>query len=299
MFIRRLSEGALVIGAPAKINLFLEVLNKRSDGYHDINSAFQAVSLFDTIRMERTDGQDVIIELTDSGGVPTDGRNLIARAFNAMKEQFGLSGGLRVALSKKIPVEAGLGGGSSDCAATIMGVNVLFKLGLTKEEMTAIGAKLGSDVPFFFTQGQALVTGRGDVLEPVELPTDYWLVLVTPDFGISTAESYARLKIDLTNHKNPFKLRRCVRVEELIESIVLSGNDFSGAHALSYPVLGGIEVELRKHGAVLARLTGSGPTVFGIFMRAPDIEENGFFERGDWQVNTVRPITLPIIDDLQ
>ena len=299
MFIKKLTKGALVIGAPAKINLYLEVLNKRPDGYHNINSVFQAVSLFDTLRCERTGEPGVTLTLGNSNGLPVDDRNLAVKAFQLMQELYAFDGGMRIALEKRIPIAAGLAGGSSDAAAVIIAVNSLFDLGLSAAEMAEVGAKMGSDIPFFFTRGQAVVSGRGEVVDEIELPTDYWLVLVTPDFGISTAESYAKLRMTLTNSKNPFKLSRCVRVEELIESIKLSGNDFSKVHALSYPVLDAIESELIKHGAVMARLSGSGPTVFGIFARAPEVEENDAFQRGDWQVHTVRPITLPIISDLQ
>jgi len=299
VFIKKLTEGALVIGAPAKINLYLEVLKKRSDGYHDINSAFQAVSLFDTLRCERAQDPDVVLTLEDSNGLPTDERNLAVKAFHLMRDSFGFEGGMRITLSKRIPIAAGLAGGSSDAAAVMIATNILYDLELPGSKLAQVGAKIGSDIPFFFTRGQAIVGGRGELLDEVDLPTDYWLVLVTPDFGISTAESYARLRMILTNSKNPFKLSRCVRVEELIESIKLSGNDFSKVHALSHPVLETIENELIKHGAVMARLSGSGPTVFGIFLRAPEVEENEEFQRGDWQVHTVRPITLPITSDLQ
>lgn len=299
MFIKRLSRESLIIGAPAKINLFLKVLRRRSDGFHDISSVFQAVSLFDRLRFERVDGPGVTITLEAQVDIPTDERNLISRAFHLMQRRYDLSDGLAVHLDKSIPVAAGLAGGSSDAAATIMAVDILWGPGRSGEELARLGAEIGSDVPFFFTRGQAMVSGRGERVEEIELPTDYWLVLVTPDFGISTAASYAGLKLNLTNSKNPISLCRCRTAQMLVESLRSTGNDFREAHYATYPILRRIEDELLQSGAVLARMTGSGPTVFGMFLEAPDIEHGNLFNRGDWQINTVRPITLPKNRDLE
>jgi 4-diphosphocytidyl-2-C-methyl-D-erythritol kinase len=293
MFIEKSSNGSLEVMAPAKINLFLEVHSRRADGYHDINSAFQAVSLFDRLEFERTDTPEVSIELRGKGPVPTDETNLIAKAYRSLCEEFEVSGGLKVRLEKNIPVAAGLAGGSSDAAATILAANILYTLSLTRREMTELSARIGSDVPFFFTCGQALVSGRGEIVEETSFPTDYWLVLVTPAFGISTAESYAALKRGLTTSRNRFSLMCCPTAQKLIETIAPSGNDFEEVHFLSYPDLERIRDGLLRTGAQLARLTGSGPTVFGVFREAPDVDYREFFRRDDWQVHTVQPITLP------
>ena len=149
-------------------------------------------------------------------------------------------------------------------------------------------------IPFFFSRGQAIVSGRGENIEEIDIPTDYWLVLVTPDIAISTAESYAALKIGLTKNENPFKLSCYKTVEEFVESLKLSKNNFEEAHLLSYPILDRIKEELLNKKALLSRMSGSGSTIFGIFKEVAGLINNQFFNQGDWQVNVVRPITLPL-----
>ncbi|MBU0984586.1 MAG: 4-(cytidine 5'-diphospho)-2-C-methyl-D-erythritol kinase, partial [candidate division Zixibacteria bacterium] len=212
---KRISTGSVVIGAPAKVNLFLEVLSRREDGYHDINSLFQAVSLFDRLRIRRLPAESgVRLSLDGPDSVPTDERNLVCRAYNLMRDRFDLQDGLEVDLEKNIPVAAGLAGGSADAAATILACSVLFDLQLEYTDMALLGQEIGSDVPFFFSRGQALVTGRGEQITATNFPTDYWLVLVTPNLHISTAESYARLRTGLTKSRVPFTLEGCRTSEE-------------------------------------------------------------------------------------
>jgi 4-diphosphocytidyl-2-C-methyl-D-erythritol kinase len=208
-----------------------------------------------------------------------------------MAEEYGIDGGLDVVLEKNIPVAAGLGGGSADAAATILACNRLYGLGLTKEKLMELSARIGSDLPFFFTRGQALVSGRGEVIKEVELPTDYWIVLVNPGWEISTAQAYSDLKRGLTRSRNPFNLAACPRAEELVRLIDLSGNDFEKVHLKSYPELDRIREGLLRSGASLARMTGSGPTFFGIFNKAPNIREGAPLRQGSWQLFTVLPVT--------
>ncbi|UCG62989.1 MAG: 4-(cytidine 5'-diphospho)-2-C-methyl-D-erythritol kinase [Candidatus Zixiibacteriota bacterium] len=293
MIVSQLSDTGVTIDAPAKINLFLEVLNKRPDGYHDINSVFQAVSLYDRLEFTVTEETSISIDLVERNTVSAGKDNLIALAYQLMKERYGLRRGLKVRLEKRIPVAAGLGGGSSDGAATIAACNMLFKTGLEKGEMMALSAHIGSDMPFFFSSGQAHVSGRGEELREVELPTDYAVVLVNPSFGLSTSAGYASLKRDLTMSKNPFNLAACPTAEELIGSLHSCGNDFEEVHVKSHPELGEIRDELSRCGASLARMTGSGPTMFGLFYRAPDNIKEEFVGRGNWQIFTVLPVTLP------
>ncbi|MFZ5980808.1 MAG: 4-(cytidine 5'-diphospho)-2-C-methyl-D-erythritol kinase, partial [Candidatus Zixiibacteriota bacterium] len=166
---------------------------------------------------------------------------------------------------------------------------------LSAKEMAQLGLRLGSDIPFFFSGGQALVTGRGEVVTETELPTDYWLVLITPNIFVSTAESYAALKIGLTRERNPVNLKRCQTVDEFVESLKLSANSFEEVHFLSYPELVGIKNELLKRNALLARMSGSGATMFGIFKEvAEEWTNKRTINQGDWRVNVVRPITLPL-----
>lgn len=293
MILDTFDNHTLRLRTPAKVNLFLEVLEKRPDGFHNINSAFQAVSLYDIIEFSPLDKPGVTINVLNNNELTIGEDNLIARAYNLMKARYGLSGGLSVVLEKNIPVAAGLAGGSSDAAATILAINILFELGLNFPEMATFSSEIGSDLPFFFSSGQAIVTGRGENVEETTLPADYWLVLVTPDFSISTADSYAALKRDLTYSKNPFSLARCQTVDELLQAFNGTGNDFEEVHFRSFPQLERIRDELFKCGALRARMSGSGPTMFGIFGAAPKLEQRDLQNRGDWQLYTVKPIALP------
>lgn len=292
MLVRHRDSNETTIDTPAKVNLFLEVLNKRPDGYHNINSLFQAVSLFDRLHFMLVPETGVSIRLVTDIELSVGADNLIARSYYLMKREFALKRGLSVTLDKKIPISAGLAGGSSDSAATILACNLLFNLKLSNSQMAELARKLGSDVPFFFSSGQALVSGCGEVVKDTSFPTDYQMVLVTPHITISSAASYAALKRGLTRSKTPFKLKVCKTVEDLFRSLRLSGNDFEEACFHSFPELGRIKDGLLKHGALIARMTGSGPTIFGIFEQAPRTEVDKMLNRRNWHVHTVTPISL-------
>lgn len=294
MHVKKISSRQVVVGAPAKVNLFLEVLNRRDDGYHNINSLFQAVSLFDRLAFTRTDShQGARVKLTEPAKVPTDEGNLIVKAFNLLRDRFDIKDGIDVELEKNIPVAAGLAGGSSDGAATILAGAILFDLPLNFAEMADLGLALGSDLPFFFTHGQALVGGRGEEIRETRFPADYWLVLVTPRMEISSAEAYGQLSLRLTKSRIPFTLERCDTPQELVKSLSLTGNDFEEVHLKSYPELRRIRRELLDRGALLARISGSGPSVFGFYCDAPEIDGGNLAGREDWRTATVRPVTLP------
>lgn len=294
MFVKRISSESVVIGTPAKVNLSLKVLGKRPDGYHDIDSIFQAVSLFDRLKFTRDDYQSgVEIRLTEPSELPTDETNLIAKSYRLMQAEFGLSGGLKVELEKNIPVAAGLGGGSADGAATILACTALFDLALDFPLMARLSVRIGSDLPFFFSSGQAHVTGRGDNVRPINLPTDYWIVLVTPDLAISTAEAYAALRLPLTKPDNPCSFQGWNVPNDLVKWLADTGNDFEPVQFGAHPQLLRAKKCFADSGAVLARMSGSGPTVFGIYYGMPDFDSDRVFGRTDWTISTVRPIRLP------
>jgi 4-diphosphocytidyl-2-C-methyl-D-erythritol kinase len=160
--------------------------------------------------------------------------------------------------------------------------------------MAGIGLSVGSDVPFFFSGGQAIVTGRGEILRPTAFPSDYWVVLVTPPITISTGQAYAALqRSGLTNPKGAFMLGNCKTVNELFDSLTRVGNDFEDVHLKSFPELARIKDELLRCGAVLARMSGSGPTMVGLFAVAPPTELDNVVAGRDWCVHTVRPVALP------
>ncbi len=292
MIVIEKNDKRLSLKTPAKVNLFLEVLNKRPDGFHNINSLFQAVSLYDNLTFELTDDPDITLTISNTKELKPDNENLVCRAFQLMKKEFNLTMGLHATLEKNIPISAGLGGGSSDAAATILACNILFNLKLNYEKMSLLSLEIGSDLPFFFSSGQALVTGRGENIEETSYPTDYHMVLVTPDLAISTAESYARLRMDLTKSGDPFILRCCETVGKFIDELSGSRNDFERVHLESYSQLGRIKDDLKKFGSGLVRMSGSGPTIFGIFNKIPEREDFNTSGWGSWQTNIVGPITL-------
>ncbi len=292
MFVKKITKNELEIETPAKINLFLDVLNKRADGFHNINSLFQAISLFDTLHFEVQSEPKLTLVIPENNSLPTDNSNLIVKAYNFMREKFELESGLSVTLTKNIPIAAGLAGGSSDAAATILACNILFDLELTAEAMAGCGLHVGSDLPFFFSSGQALITGQGEIIEETSYPLDYELVIVKPNISISTAESYSGLKRDLTKRKNPFKLGTCQTVDSYVMSLLKGCNDFEEVHLLSYPEIGKIKDELLMAGADLARMSGSGPCVFGIFKELPDNKEDLNRSNANWQLFFVKPIQL-------
>jgi len=257
---------------------------------------FQAVSLFDRLEFELKSEKGVEIELVGDVDLSVDESNLVAKAYHVVDRAFGFNRGLHVRLEKNIPLAAGLAGGSADGAATILACNLMFDLGLDRDGMVELGLEIGSDLPFFFSHGQALVGGRGEAVRDTDFPTDYQIVLVHPDLEISTRDSYQSLNMDLTNDRESFTLSGCHDIRGLIASLKLCGNDFERAHFESYPTLARIRDVLTDRGALLVRMSGSGPTVFGIFEADSqiglDLEDNW----GLGHQTTVKPLTwtMPI-----
>ncbi len=183
----------IIIRCPAKLNLFLEVLGKRADGFHDLDTVMQAIGLCDELRITPgEEGEGLSLACSDAS-LPTDSRNLVLRAALALRERTGCRRGARLSLTKRIPMQAGLGGGSSDAAGALVGLNAAWGLGLSREELRQVAATVGSDVAFFLYGGTARCTGRGEVVEPVPAPAVFHYVLVCPNVGVSTADAYGRL----------------------------------------------------------------------------------------------------------
>jgi 4-diphosphocytidyl-2-C-methyl-D-erythritol kinase len=185
---------AVVVWAPAKVNLFLEVLARRADGYHEITTLMVAVSLYDTLEFKEEATGDVRLHC-DQPNLSTGPDNLVCRAAELLRRRTGCTRGARVRLTKRIPLAAGLAGGSSDAAATLAGLNQLWGLGLGREELAGLGAELGSDVPFFFSTPAAWCTGRGERVEPLTPGGPLWFVLACPPAGLSTAEVYRNVTV--------------------------------------------------------------------------------------------------------
>ncbi|HEV8540494.1 MAG TPA: 4-(cytidine 5'-diphospho)-2-C-methyl-D-erythritol kinase [Nitrospiraceae bacterium] len=266
------NEQEVRVLAPAKVNLILRVLDRRPDGYHNLWSLMQTVELEDELRLRlRPDGTGVVLTCDDTT-LPTDGRNLAARAAALVLERAGPPAsrktGVEIEMVKRIPVSAGLGGGSSDAAATIVGLSRLLGLNWSAGEMAKLSEPLGSDVPFFFHAPTAVVSGRGDHVTPMTLTGTRWVVIVNPGFPIETKWAYERLSAARnTVHPLAEGLVKLTVKPSLSwgDIIPLMENDFEAPLAPAHAVLGAIKAELVAQGAEAALLSGSGATVFGVF----------------------------------
>lgn len=252
--------------APAKINLTLEILGRRSDGYHNLRSVMQAISLYDVITVEDAPFPRISVA-GGSPDAPADERNLVYRAAQALDQSTGGGHGARIALEKRIPVGAGLGGGSSDAAATLLALNHLWGTGLSTESLMEIGSTLGSDVPFFLTGGTALAEGRGERLTPLPPPERLWLVVAWPDFHLSTPAVYARL--DDRGIEGQASDRSATLASMLpggsVETVAAAiWNDMEQAAFDLCPTAGVVRDALLERGALAAMLSGSGSAVFGL-----------------------------------
>ncbi|HKW85735.1 MAG TPA: 4-(cytidine 5'-diphospho)-2-C-methyl-D-erythritol kinase [Nitrospiraceae bacterium] len=256
------------ISAPAKVNLILRVLDRRSDGYHNLWSLMQTVALEDELRFQvRADSTELSLKC-DEASLPTDRRNLVWRAAALVLDRAGLQVGLYIEITKRIPLAAGLGGGSSDAAATIVALNHLLGLGWSGEEMARVGASLGSDVSFFFFAPSAIVCGRGEDVAAVTLTGARWVVLVHPGFPIETRWAYDRLAVTRERVRPLSETHSRIAGQASLaweDVIPLMENDFEQPLVPVYGAIREIKTRLLSNGAETALLSGSGATVFGIF----------------------------------
>lgn len=254
----------LAFKSPAKINLGLKILRKREDGFHDLETLFQMVSLYDDIELEsRPSG----IELTGHApGIPLDETNLVWRAADLLRQHAGSTQGVRIGLTKRIPAGAGLGGGSGNAALVLMGLNVLWDLKLPREELLRLAARLGSDVPFFLTSPAAIGRGRGEVLESVQPAEKFYVLLVFPGFPIATAWVYQNLNLKLTKSENNISiLHKFLSKSKIADLGSNLFNDLEPVVLERHGVIQVIKGALLALGAKGVLLSGSGSTVFGLF----------------------------------
>jgi 4-diphosphocytidyl-2-C-methyl-D-erythritol kinase len=253
----------LYVKAPAKINLTLDVLHKRPDGYHEVEMIMTTVDLADRIGLEpRTDGQIRIISADRY--VPDDHRNLAYQAAKLLRDTYGIKEGVTITLEKKIPVAAGLAGGSSDAAATLKGLNYLWDLKLTSDQLAVHGAKIGSDVSFCVYGGTALATGRGELIQELPAPPNCWIILAKPSIGVSTADVYGGLKINEVIHPKTKDMIRAIHEKDYELMCEAMGNALESVTLKLHPEVSMIKEQMMKFGADAVLMSGSGPTVFGI-----------------------------------
>lgn len=255
----------ITIKAPAKINLGLDVLRKREDGYHEVHMIMQTVALFDELTFEKTEKQGITL-VTNHETIETDERNLIVKAAKIFLEYFSIQQGLSIYLKKQIPVAAGMAGGSTDAAATLKAMAQLLEVQTDKETLCKLGVKIGADVPYCILQGTALSQGIGEILTPLKPAPDCFVLLIKPPIEVSTKFVYENLKVqELQSHPDMEGIQRaieagdlygmCKRLENVLESVTIP----------AHPIIQEIKELALQQGAISALMSGSGPTVFAIF----------------------------------
>ncbi|MBE3098718.1 MAG: 4-(cytidine 5'-diphospho)-2-C-methyl-D-erythritol kinase [Planctomycetes bacterium] len=269
------SRVGLAVEAPAKVNLTLRVVGVRPDGYHDLESVVAAVGLLDRLRFEPADDLDLVC---GDAAVPPGDDNLVMKAAGLLRESCGARRGARVYLEKHIPAGRGFGGGSSDAAAALAGLNALWQCGRTPAELAALGARLGSDVPLFFSSPVAVMRGRGERIEPVEAQPPWWLALAWPGYGNPTADVYAAYdRLAQEKHQEPYdfevpdtfsgpgatEILKCLEGPARRAAAFLV-NDLEPAARTLRPGAPGVRALLERAGAAAVGMTGSGSAYFAL-----------------------------------
>jgi 4-diphosphocytidyl-2-C-methyl-D-erythritol kinase len=268
----------ITLRSPAKINLCLSVLGKRPDGYHEVEMLMQMVGLYDEVTVAL--GGSGISVTCDNTRVPSGENNIAWKAAAEMLKVGGGGTGLAIEIKKKIPVAAGLGGGSGNAAAVLAAANRLLGAGLGRNQLAEVGARIGMDVPFFFYGPTALARGRGEILTPLPPVPSFWVLLANPGFETSTAWVYKNLNLRLTKKVDCNKIAR-LKVRNIAAKL---HNDLETVTAAAHPVINRIEEALMARGALGVRMSGSGPTVFGIFETEDACRSaaEGFSPEGWW-----------------
>jgi 4-diphosphocytidyl-2-C-methyl-D-erythritol kinase len=247
--------------SPAKVNLFLKILGKRIDGYHELMTLMCCIGLFDTVSLNV--GNTHIAVSCDHPLVPEDESNLAYVAANLFLRTLQKNEGVNIFIQKRIPVAAGLGGGSSNAAAVLLGLNRYYGDPFSQEDLMSMGLSIGADVPFFLFQRPAIATGIGEKLEAYPGLENFSILLVSPGFSISTAEVYKKLNLGLTKCKK--KLKSFLLNNQRFDPRCHLCNDLEAVTASKYPVINTVKKALLSHGALGALMSGSGPTIFGLF----------------------------------
>lgn len=249
--------------APAKINLGLDALYKRQDGYHELEMIMASVDLSDRLILNEISRDEIIIE-TDNYFLPVDRRNHVYQAAELLKKKFKIDRGIEITIEKKIPVAAGLAGGSSDCAATLRGLNRLWDLGLSLEELATLGSEIGSDVPYCVYGGTAFVTGRGEKIDFLPAMPQCWVILVKPEMSVSTASIFGSLSFNTIKHPRIDLLKQAVLTDDYSLMVTELGNALESVTIKRYPEIQQIKDRMMRYGADMALMSGSGPTVFAL-----------------------------------
>lgn len=259
--------------ALAKINLGLDVVRRREDGYHEVRMIMQTIHLYDRLEIKKTGSGDITME-TNLSFLPTNENNLVYKAAKLLKDEFEIKEGVHVNLKKHIPVAAGMAGGSTDAAAVLYGMNRIFKLGLSKKELMERGVKIGADVPYCLMRGTALAEGIGEDLSALPPMVKCPVLIAKPSVNVSTKFVYENLKLDDTMvHPDIDALVADIKAQDLKKIAADMGNVLETVTIPNYPVIADIKQYMLEHGAVNAMMSGSGPTVFGLFEKEETAQE--------------------------
>jgi 4-diphosphocytidyl-2-C-methyl-D-erythritol kinase len=253
----------LLVKAPAKINLSLDVLHKRPDGYHEVEMIMTTIDLADRLELSLLDKNEIQI-VSHNRFVPDDDRNLAYQAAQLLKDRFNVKQGVMIAIEKTIPVAAGLAGGSSDAAAALRGLNKLWNLGLSLDELASLGSEIGSDVSFCVYGGTALATGRGEIVSQLPVPPTCWVILAKPFIGVSTADVYRRLDLTKMKHPHTGGMIEAIKKKNYAQVCENVGNVLEEVTLNLYPEVAQIKEQMKRFGADAVLMSGSGPTVFSL-----------------------------------
>ncbi len=258
--------------AYAKVNLGLDVVKRLENGYHEVRMVMQTVGIHDTLRLEKT--KEGIALFTDSSEMPDDENNLAYKAAHVMKERYGIADGVVIHLQKRIPVAAGMAGGSTDAAAVLKGMNILFSLGLSRQELCDVGVRLGADVPYCIIGGTALAEGIGEKLTVLPDVPDCYILTAKPPVSVSTKYVYDNLRLtEIEHHPDIDSMVDAIRERSLSGIVSRMENVLESVTEKKYPVITRIKSLMEENGAEKALMSGSGPTVFGIYGNREDAEK--------------------------
>lgn len=249
--------------APAKINLSLDVLRKRNDGFHDVEMIMTTIDLSDRIEIKPLEQDKIIVNL-ESKFVPNDERNLAYQAAEVLKKTYNITKGVHIKIDKNIPVSAGLGGGSSDAAAVLRGLNRLWSLNIPSEELALLGLQIGSDVPFCVMNSTAFVRGRGELIKKLPSPPSCWVVLAKPNIGISTKTIFQRIIIEDLSPPNTYQLIQSLNEQNFTKISENLGNVLEEITMSIYPEVRRVKEKMIASGASHVVMSGSGPTVYSL-----------------------------------
>lgn len=255
----------LQLKAYGKINLGLDVIRKRPDGYHDLDMIMQMVDVYDDIIIEKKAGEEIVVK-ADAAVLSNGKDNLAYMAAKMLFDEFGIKSGVEITIHKRIPIAGGMAGGSSDCATTLIGINEMFNLGLSKQQLMERGVKLGADVPYCVLGGTAIARGIGEVLTPLPTPPQCHVIIAKPPISVSTAYVYGHIRPDeITKRPDIEQMTLAIKEQDLNKLSDLLYNVMEEVTVSEYPVIEKLKSIMLENGALNSIMSGSGPTVFGLF----------------------------------